>query len=182
MEKRVILLAGRKGAGKTTLARSVQGAKVLSYAEPFKRFLCDIGVVEQRQAFGSDKEKNEYSNCFNNGERLTVRKLLQHFGNDIMKPLCGDDVWVRSMEKRIRETDYINIIIDDFRYAGLEDRLPFPYYKVWINYGTPSMDTHSSETSVKASDCDEIVERGMNKRIEQIFKDDQLWAILSEVH
>lgn len=130
---KVILINGKKRAGKDHFARSLQEeltkhgmrSKIYAYADAFKDILCitlNLSLEKLNDLKNSKAGlyiKTEYGTGF---EEITdFRKIHQKFGDDAMKKWFGQDVWVNIIKKAIREelsqTDPIDFfIISDFRF------------------------------------------------------------------
>lgn len=167
---KLILLAGIKHSGKSTLAKQIN-AEVLSFAAPFKELLRDCGVLTTLQAFGDDNDKNTLTNVqasdmpdfiqrkygLDPRSFLTARQVMQYFGNDICK-MFGKNVWVNHMITRIGRSKADLIVIDDFRFFGLENNLPFPNRTIYLDRkDVIKIDGHESENAVRADQCDLVL-------------------------
>lgn len=173
---KVVLISGAKFSGKSTVAKELHRilgmyhlTEIRSFAYPFKRFLVNGGILTEDQAFGSDAEKRtltkvEVANLgtfvddtdfFSDSCFATAREVLQIFGNDIMKKF-KPTIWVDMMNLEINRlfSEHPNtiVIIDDFRFYGLEDNLDVGgIFKIHLSLPTENKDKHISENSVDLS-------------------------------
>ena len=166
----VVLIAGKKGSGKTTVANALKKellksnikSEVLSFATPIKEFLIDGNILTESSAYGDDKQKEERTKVkahslpkeirkkykWGLDYTLSTRDVLQIFGNDICK-MFNEFIWVDKMNKRInkviKENNEIEIIIiDDFRFSSIETCLPFNLLKVYLNLNIVEDDKEDS--------------------------------------
>ena len=109
----VLFIAGYKRSGKDTfgelLAEEIRelGAtvKLVSFAGPMKEILSvTLGMsVDKLEAL-----KNIPGNIH--------RDYLQRFGSEAMKPIFGDDVWVKVANNQIAGSSEDFVIVTDFRF------------------------------------------------------------------
>lgn len=185
--KMVLLIGGKKQHGKDTLAREVKSyldlnfkltSVQLSYAETMKDILIDLGIITEDEAYNSNKKGltsirrdriREDIRPSIAGEYLTIRDVLQIFGNDIMKGYFGEEVWVKAMAHRILSYSEENIfIIPDYRFHGLESDKLFDILNEFdedveihtcyvVREGASAdADDHDSENSLSPGQCDLI--------------------------
>lgn len=121
----ILLIAGDKGSGKTTLAKRIVkyfnslGCNTYKYAfaNPFKLLLIQSGVLTKEQAFGNDEEKNTktrvYAKFLPNevrnryiekfavaDYRLTAREVLQVFGTEV-RLMFDEMMWINCAQNNI---------------------------------------------------------------------------------
>jgi hypothetical protein len=125
-----ILVNGKKRAGKDYFAQSLKKeletlghtAQVMSFADPIKDMMATTFNITHEQL---DEMKNEEAvigtqeatfdgyECYH----LTdMRKVLQNFGTEAMKPWFGEDVWVELLLKNARDSGSDFVIVPDFRF------------------------------------------------------------------
>ena len=171
MKTDLIILCGKKEAGKTTSARIFatffKESCIYSFASPLKEVAGIFGIsrfdcAENKNALTTwswnDLEpslKDLYP--FKKGN-LTVREFLQVFGTDVVRNCFSRNAWVKltydAIESLKRDTPaghHIVYIIDDARFAN-EIALRHGLKSVIIKVNRPSLvtsgDSHVSETSL----------------------------------
>ena len=183
----VLLIGGYKSAGKTSLADmliaslKVEGITVnkLSFATPFKRLLVDGGILTQSQVTGTQDEKNIPSKVqakslfkelrekyqWYDDYYLSAREIMQILGNDILKVL-SPTIWVDYAINTIKKSPGYDLhIIDDYRFGGVEDQMPFKMGSIYIeDINLIKKDNHSSENSLNASQVDLVIHTDKTKR------------------
>ncbi len=188
--KLVVLIGGKKQHGKDTLAKETALCMNSSYkissnhynfADTMKDILIDLGIITHEWAYNSDKNaltiipktniKKELQSKVK-GDFLTVREVLQLFGNDIMKKYFGEKVWVDNLADKIlaNKNDKI-VFVSDFRFHGLEDKglleslqnkfknkEGIDIFTIYtIREGIEEeKDSHESENSLRPSQCSQI--------------------------
>lgn len=126
-EKKIIALVGLIGSGKDTVADYLQNIHHFR-RESFARTLKDaVSVV-----FGWDREllegRTQYSRDWREtvdewwAERLditdlTPRWVLQYWGTEVLRGGFHDDIWVASLENKLRSAKD-NIVITDCRFVN----------------------------------------------------------------
>lgn len=129
---KLILVSGKKRSGKdystSLLAGSLRSrgysVEVKSFAEPMKHILSVIFGVGLGTIETAKNEPHNFpvvmtqSNTEANVVRFStdMRQILQRFGSDAMKPIFGDDVWVRLMDQYVQSSSANFIIVPDFRF------------------------------------------------------------------
>lgn len=166
-EKTIIQISGLKRSGKDYTANLMkkeiesntdEKVEILSFAEPMKTILSKTLSIEPELL---DQIKNNKSNIYysNNKEMEFVtdaRSMIMHFGNDAMKPIFGDDVWVKIMKEKIRKSDADVIIISDFRF--LVEHLPHALTVLVVNDDIKNDTDHPSENELENFDFDIILD------------------------
>lgn len=110
----LIGIAGPIGSGKDTAAiflAQVLTAGRYSFAEPMREavsLIFDIPVHE----LTSQEGKTLYDDYWG----FTHRNLLRLLGNDAMKPVFGDDIWVKRAELALRKMAEEIVVISDVRF------------------------------------------------------------------
>lgn len=112
MNNKIIGLTGPKGVGKSTYAKSIEGAIILSFATPIKKML---KVILPSELFLNFKE--EPIPQFPDG--LNTRQLLQSLGTEWGREGVYPNIWVDLAYKAAEQ--YIGkrtIVFDDIRFPN----------------------------------------------------------------
>lgn len=152
---KIIGLAGRAGAGKTTIGKYLEekyGFKRLAFADQLKHMLVNAGMCTYDEVFG---EKTELS-----------RWLLQKIGTEIFRKQVDDLFWVRRMAVTVKRfhDEGKAVVIDDIRFpneAALVRAYPQEHCLVKVVRDDDYVDAtagqdHDSEVLVDTIDCDKI--------------------------
>lgn len=124
----IIGICGRKYNGKDTIADylvKTYGYMKVSFGDPLKRALKEIFGFNDEQLWGSDKEKRDK---FWN---VTPREMMQFIGTDCLREKMkksyinniGDNIWVMSMQRYIRNNPSKKIVIPDVRFTNEADMI-----------------------------------------------------------
>ena len=112
MTNKIIGLTGPKGVGKSTYAKSIEGAIILSFATPIKEMLKVILPGENYLHF-----KEEPIPQF--PDNLNTRQLLQSLGTEWGREGVYPNIWVDQAYKAAEQ--YIGkrtIVFDDIRFPN----------------------------------------------------------------
>ena len=160
----VVVLLGRAGTGKTTIAKWLQrehGAQVVSLADPLKRIAIDVMGLSAAQCYGSQEEKAAVDPRYG----FSARTFLQRLGTEGIRKHLGPDTFPIDVERRIIEASQLPdrppiFVVDDARFeseARYLRRLPRANYAIRSRVvKLESADavglagTHASETEVDA--------------------------------
>ena len=127
-EQSVILVSGYKRSGKDTTAKmmkeiieenSYQKVEIMSFAEPLKFIAKTIfGISDEvLEIFKNDKKEIL---CYDKNLEIVkltdFREVLTKVGSDALKPIFGNDVWVKVIKNEMLKSDADIIIIPDFRF------------------------------------------------------------------
>jgi len=149
----LIGLGFRKQSGKDTagdlLVRN-HGFRKLAFAAPLKTAAAAIFGFTDEQLNGSEKEVPDPFWGF------TPRWALQELGTRGVRQAIREDVWVRSMEKKLsRIPDFVpGVVITDVRFPNEADmilRRGGHVYRV-DRPGLPELGEHASETAMESYD------------------------------
>lgn len=125
MTSKLILLVGKIGCGKTTVANMLKthGFREEMFASPLKNFAMSIGF-KYNEVYGTQEEKLAINKMYN----ISGREFLQKFGTDLCRnnwskcipnmEMNDRTIWVRVMENKIKENKLL--VISDGRF---EDEL-----------------------------------------------------------
>ncbi len=100
--KSIVLISGRQGSGKTTLAKAL-GGKVLKFADPLYEMHNAVRDILKR--YNSDSLKG------------IDGSLLQLLGTDWGRKTRSQDIWVNIMVERLKKEEGL-IVIDDVRFPN----------------------------------------------------------------
>ena len=124
---KIISLTGCAGSGKDTVAnyiiKNYDNWKKDLFAGTLKDAVSAIFGWNRKMLAGDTPEDREireqkddyWSEKF--GYEVTPRIILQKFGTDCLRNHLHEDIWVNSLEKKIKDTDK-NIIITDCRFKN----------------------------------------------------------------
>lgn len=114
--KKIILIHGMKGSGKTTLAQMINSklmdSGIFVLADPIREKIAlafDIDTEELE----SESSKNSPSEKLYN---QTPRKVMQLFGTEFGQECFGKEIWCRITDEEIAQHKYKYNIIPDVRF------------------------------------------------------------------
>lgn len=127
----IISVSGFIGSGKDTVADYLvteHGFRKMSFAESLKGAVSAVFGWDPIMLEGSTKSSREWrekrdewwSNRLNMD--ITPRWILQYWGTDVLRNNFHTDIWVASVENKLRQTKD-NIVITDCRFANEVDTL-----------------------------------------------------------
>ena len=127
----IISVSGFIGSGKDTVADYLvteHGFRKMSFAESLKVAVSAVFGWDPIMLEGSTKSSREWrekrdewwSNRLN--MEITPRWILQYWGTDVLRNNFHTDIWVASVENKLRQTKD-NIVITDCRFANEVDTL-----------------------------------------------------------
>lgn len=159
-KKIVILITGKKRSGKDTVAfmlnKYMDGSKLMSFAYPMKKIIYDtIGITFKQGEYAKNYGKVKAFLKFWNPLFLflDIRRVLQIFGTEGMKPWFGNTVWKDLAEKHMNSDV---LIISDWRFPE-ESKWSSDYKIVTVRIereGLISTDTHASENALNEFETD----------------------------
>lgn len=124
--KDVIGLVGFKGSGKDTAASmfAEHGYHQDSFAAPLKDAVAQIFSWDRAMVEGATPDSRAWrerpdpywSKAF--GYDLLPREVLQKFGTESMRNVFHDDIWVRSLMRRIETSSHSKFVISDVRFQN----------------------------------------------------------------
>lgn len=125
--KKVLAACGFIASGKDTVANYLidnYGFTKLSFAASLKDAVASIFGWDREMLEGSTKESREWREQVDtwwanklNMPKFSPRLCLQLMGTDVMRNHFHNDIWVASLENKIRNFDS-NIIITDCRFKN----------------------------------------------------------------
>lgn len=123
----IVGIAGFIGSGKDTIADyliTFKGFRRMSFAEPLKDAVAAIFGWERELLEGTTKYSREWRDQIDPwwSERLDIKHLtprwvLQQWGTEVGRRAFHDDIWIASIENRLRSIKD-NIVISDCRFPN----------------------------------------------------------------
>lgn len=123
----IVGIAGFIGSGKDTIADyliTFKGFKRMSYAEPLKDAIAAIFDWDREFLEGTTKYSREWRDQVDTwwAERLqiphlTPRWVLQQWGTEVGRRAFHDDIWIASIENKLRNIKD-DIVISDCRFPN----------------------------------------------------------------
>ena len=123
----IIGVCGFIGSGKDTIADylvNVHGFRRESFANTLKDAVAAVFGWDRVMLEGRTKEAREWREQVDpwwsarlKMPKLTPRWILQHWGTDVCRVAFHDDIWIASLENKMRKTGD-NIVISDVRFPN----------------------------------------------------------------
>lgn len=123
----IIGFVGQIGAGKDTAADLLvnsYGFRRDSFANTLKDAISMIFGWDRTLLEGRTKESREWRDQVDtwwatrlNMPELTPRYVLQHWGTEVCRGAFHDDIWIASLENKLRKTTD-NVVITDVRFPN----------------------------------------------------------------
>jgi len=123
----IIGFVGLIGAGKDTAADylvNTHGFRRDSFANTLKDAVAHVFGWDRTLLEGRTKEAREWREQVDpwwstrlKMPKLTPRWILQHWGTDVCRVAFHDDIWIASLENKMRKTGD-NIVISDVRFPN----------------------------------------------------------------
>ena len=137
----LIGLAGPKGVGKTTYAKTILKGKVFSLASPIKAML---STIVPKSYLYEDKE----SPIPGWPEHITGRFLLQNVGTECFRKMWPD-IWVNYLMEQV-ENETGLCVVDDVRFENEAEFIRSKGGEIWRLHrkGVSSQDSHISEAGL----------------------------------
>ncbi|VVC05802.1 Uncharacterised protein [uncultured archaeon] len=123
----IIGLMGWTGSGKDTVSDYLvqkYGFKKLGFADSLKEAISSVFDWPLDMLQGSTKESRVWREKIDPWwakrlgiSNLTPRYILQKWGTDVCRRYFNDDIWIASLERKLR-ISVQNIVIDDCRFSN----------------------------------------------------------------
>ena len=123
----IVGIAGFIGSGKDTIADyliTFKGFRRMSYAEPLKDAVASIFDWDRELLEGTTKYSREWRDTVDTwwAERLDIKHLtprwvLQQWGTEVGRRAFHDDIWIASIENKLRSIKD-DIVISDCRFPN----------------------------------------------------------------
>ena len=122
----IIAIAGLIGSGKDTAADylcTVHGFKRMSFAEALKDAVSVIFGWDRELLEGSTKASREWREQVDEwwsnrlGRTITPRYVLQQWGTEVARKSFHDEIWVASLENKLRNLNQ-DVVITDCRFPN----------------------------------------------------------------
>lgn len=110
----MIGITGKARAGKDTAAsfyRQEFGYEHLSFAAPMKKMAAAL-ADESQFLFEHDVHKESEVDWL----QVSRRRLMQLLGNEAIKPVFGNDIWIRHLMHRVDSWKLSKVVISDVRF------------------------------------------------------------------
>lgn len=123
----IIGIAGQIGSGKDTIADyliSHKGFRRMSFAEPLKDAVSSIFGWDRQLLEGTTPDSRIWRDQVDTWwakrlgiMHLTPRWVLQQWGTEVGRRAFHDDIWIASIENKLRAIDS-NVVISDCRFPN----------------------------------------------------------------
>jgi dephospho-CoA kinase len=156
----ILGICGEMGHGKDTIGDYLvkeKGFTKISFAEPLKQACKHVFGLNDDQLY-NEKQKTIVDPFWN----MTPRKIMQLVGTDLFRNGFSDDIWIKSMIKRINNLlneGITKIVITDVRFSNENDyvqKILGQTIKV-VRPNKISGDKHVSETEISSIICNYTV-------------------------
>ena len=124
---KIIAICGFIGSGKDTVADylvNVHGFRRESFANSLKDAVAAVFGWDRTLLEGRTKQAREWREQLDlwwserlNMPELTPRWVLQHWGTEVIRNGFHDDMWIASLENKLRKTQD-NVVISDCRFPN----------------------------------------------------------------
>lgn len=128
----IIGVTGFIGSGKDTIADylcTFHGFKRISFAASLKDAVAQVFGWDREMLEGTTKKSREWREQVDpwwaerlNMPKLTPRWILQQWGTEVCRKNFHSDIWVASVENKLRQTQD-DIVITDCRFANEVDAI-----------------------------------------------------------
>ena len=126
MTQKIVGILGFIGSGKGTIGDHLvnsHGFQSASFAESLKDAVSTIFGWPRDMIEGSTsqsriwREEPDIYWSKKMGRNVTPRWVLQHLGTDVLRDRFFDDIWIASLERKIKQTSR-NVVITDVRFPN----------------------------------------------------------------
>lgn len=175
MNQLIIGFSGRKGSGKTSIAKELEkiGFERISFADPIKIMLfalfneCGFDYITAELLLNQEKE------IILEKIGKSARQMMQSLGTDWGRNMVNDDLWLLCARNKIEKHHSSNIVIDDVRFNN-EAQMIRDLGGLIINIdrtaGNIDFDAHVSESGIIMKPGDVM-----------LTNDGTIWDLLNEV-
>ena len=143
---KIVGVCGFIGSGKDTLSSILvneKGYTRLSFADSLKDSISVTFGWDRAMLEGNTPESRQWRESVDEwwSERLSIpnltpRKVMQIWGTDILRNQFHPDIWLASLENKIRNSKYDRIVISDCRFTNeLETICRLGGEIVWVKRG-----------------------------------------------
>lgn len=141
MKKRILGISGKKQSGKDTIAGFLK--EIVSPALVVRIGFADALKEEVAAACGVPVE-------FVESYKSNFRKILQGWGTDFRRELCGETYWIDKTREKIQKLpDGVLVVVPDVRFPNEAEMVDELGGKLWrVERGTSGADEHPSETAM----------------------------------
>lgn len=127
-EHTIILISGRKGVGKDTIAKYIadtikQKFRVIRFSDQLKDCISIMFGWDRKKMDGLtqvDRDWREMEDCYwgeKLGKRITPRTMMEFYGTDLIRSMLHKNFWIYSLHKLIETCKEPTIfIIPDCRF------------------------------------------------------------------
>lgn len=123
----IITISGWIGSGKDTVAQYLQSHydyKSISFAASLKDAISNIFGWDRDLLEGRTVESRRWRECVDvwwadrlNIPHLTPRWILQYWGTEVCRQGFHDEIWIASLENKLRKYSH-NVVISDARFPN----------------------------------------------------------------
>jgi len=113
-EKDIVAFCGKKRSGKDTAAEAIEslGYRPIAFADPIKETCRAVFQFDDDQIDGSKKsERDEFW-------KFSPRWAMQMVGTDLFRDGIDEDVWVKSLLRRIDGSNHDKFAVTDVRFPN----------------------------------------------------------------
>lgn len=201
----IIGVCGLIGSGKDTIADylvNIHQFRRESFANSLKDAVAAVFGWDRDMLEGRSKSSREWRETRDEwwserlGRDITPRWILQYWGTDVIRNGFHDDMWIASVENKLRKsTD--DIVISDCRFPNEvaairaqggyvvrvvrgEDPAWFAQARSHLTHGTPLPGDlpHASEWAWAATDFDRVVQN--NGSLDQLYS--EITSLVQDLH
>lgn len=177
-------LAGRKGSGKSTFARTLGKDYAFHVPMAFADPIRSVALSVFGCAYKTHEEKDAHDAYW--AEKLgenwsTGRKILQHLGSELFRDGINKNIWTYCLERRLMalvakvKNDHPKplVTIDDLRYLNeleMVKNLGGKVIKLVNPNSPPNVDSHPSEAGLDDALFDHVYEVTDEESVERIAR------------
>lgn len=179
----IIGLTGFIGSGKDTVANMLcdVGATQESFASPLKDVCASVFGWERHMLEGDTIESRDFRETPDmfwtrklGIDNFTPRLALQLIGTDIMRNHFNSDIWISSMEYRLRKSNRNIIVVSDARFQNELNLIKSMGGKVLTVVREDLPEWH--DVAVKANQGSVPAKHTMNTRFKSVHASEWSWV------